>query len=309
MNRQFFLDCSFWISFFGICLTIVFLFTLYSTRKQRKVEGYGVSIAQNCIFDLLFTITAIFLKIDITPHNGYFVYGITSIEYKISEIKTRILVSLIFGSCNLSILSTFVPFYIRYVIICKNKSVSMLKIILLYMSIISCIFVFLILLNSSATCSSPELENLQMKPYLLPKKEGRFWNFFGVKIFTIQVYILSFIMTLLVSINFSSILYFNYKVFQTLRINKYLETERKASLELQKTMTIQSIVQFFFMVTPITLMCLSCLMEFEGVIGVLFVLEMSPTVMTMSTFLSVSQYREKVKDFYYFVRDILIDLK
>ena len=87
----FFFSCS------GIFCSIVFLLILYFTRKKRKVEGYGVAVAHNCIIDLLFFYICSFAKLNNSSTKGYFIFMVTSFDYQISEIWIRVLIiSMIF---------------------------------------------------------------------------------------------------------------------------------------------------------------------------------------------------------------------
>ena len=298
-THKLFVEFVSWISIFGMCLTVVFLLILYATRKERKIEYYTYSIAQNCIFDLLFTICTLAFKMDQVLYEGYHVFGVTAFNYRIPDFFVRAIIMSILGTSILSLLGTYIPFALRYWIICKNNSVKISTLIYFYIPVVLCVIINVVGLDLCFTSSVSELDSLQMRPYLLPHSEGRFWNFVAVKITDVRTMALYSFLFITVSICFTATIYLNVKVFRALNNNPFTDSERISYFELQKTMAVQSFVQLLFMVIPSFGTCIGSLLGFKGVNYAVGLIEISPVAMTTCTILSVKKYREQIINFFH----------
>ncbi|KAE9552779.1 hypothetical protein FO519_003996 [Halicephalobus sp. NKZ332] len=245
---------------------------------------------------LMTTSSAGAIKINQRLHNGYHVFGVTTFDHRVSKIIIRTMILAGIGMTMLSMYCISVPFALRYLIICKRRLVTMSMLMLLYIPAITCVIIVVFGMNSCLISSDPELEDIQMKPYLLPNAEGRLWNFVATKISSPKTIVLYLFLSITVFINFITAIYFNIKVFKALKINLYSEHEQKAYFDLQKTMVVQSVVQFCFSVVPFSVLGLGSLLNFRDISYAVGVIEVSPAVMTTCTVLSVPQYREKIRN-------------
>ena len=296
-------EIAFCFSIIGICLTIIFLTILLLTTSDTRIEYYRYSIAQNCFFDLLFALSSVFLKMDAFIYNGYFITVINAFNYEVSNSVTQLLVSAVILTCGLSILCPSVPFAIRYLIICKSCTLTVLKLLLLYIPHFTCILIFLIGWNSLVVPSSSDLSDIQMKPYLLPNTTGRYWNFVAVNVSNSSLlYFLFFFIQTSVTVSIITSIFFNMKVFKELKDHRFSAMDRSAYYGLQKIMILQSIIQIFFAAIPVSLMGTSLVLDIKSVSHSFCMIKISPVLMTMCTVLSISQYRDKLKGIiYYFI--------
>lgn len=167
------------IAYFGICLILFFITLILFSKKNKTVEGYFSAVASNSIFDLIFAITTAIAKMNCFHKNGFFVFAIGRFDYELDPSLTKIIVigHLFIG--HMCIYNIYIPFYIRYLLICKRQNVYSTVRILLYIFVITYDIGNSSLLYLAFESSPRELVDLQMKPYLQGYEEGRYWNFAG----------------------------------------------------------------------------------------------------------------------------------
>ena len=170
------------ISHFGICLILFFIGLILFSKKNKTVEGYFSAVASNSIFDLLFSIVVVVIKVNCFYKNGFFVFVIGRFDYELDPFLTRIILVAHIFTGHMYLYVVFIPFYIRYSLICRGKNVSHIMRTLLYLFMIAYDIINSSIAYIAFQPSPTELAELQMKPYLRGNEEGRYWNFVGAKV-------------------------------------------------------------------------------------------------------------------------------
>lgn len=181
-NHEMLVTIAFYAAIFGVFCSTSFILFLIATRKSRKVEGFGFSLGQNCVIDILFAVSCIISRFDCISKNGHMVYAVTFLDYEISPIIFKNLTMFMFFTVHLIFYVLGIPFLIRYLKICKKINLCWKKILVMYFLIIIYEIIVIYLMNSSFVPFPPELEEVRMRPQYLPNKEGRFWNFTAARI-------------------------------------------------------------------------------------------------------------------------------
>ena len=182
MNHEILIFLAFYVAIFGVLCSIIFILFLVSTRKTRKVEGFGFSLGQNCIIDIIFALSCIISKFDCVSKKGYMIYGVTFLDFEVSPIIFKSLTMCMFFTVHLIFYVLGIPFLIRYLKICKKIHLRWKQILIIYLCIIIYEIIVIYLMNSAFVPFPEELEEVRMRPQFLPKKNGRFWNFTAAKI-------------------------------------------------------------------------------------------------------------------------------
>lgn len=179
---DFFITVSTIASHVGICLILFFLGLILFSKKNRTVEGYFSAVASNSILDLIFSILVAIVKMDCFYKDGFFVFAMHRFDYELDPVLNKILIMACVFMAHTCFYVVSIPFYIRYMLICKKQNVNYGMRILLYLFGISCGVGTFSLFYMVFYSSPPELVEYQMKPYLKGNENGRYWNFAGAKI-------------------------------------------------------------------------------------------------------------------------------
>ena len=166
-----FRNCMTLLSISGIFVELLFLLLLFTTRKT--VHSYALFLAPNCIFDLLFLISWAPFRVDLLVDKSYLIIGITIFDTELSPSITKAIALLLSFSCNLALSVLFIPFYLRFLMICKKQRISLPGKLLLYLVAVVLNLIVVIILGFSYKVSPTELEHLQRKPDM----SGEYWNF------------------------------------------------------------------------------------------------------------------------------------
>ena len=104
--------------------------------------------------------------------------------------------------------------------------------------------------------------------------------------------------------SYSTAIYSNYEVLQYLKRGYMVEPLKTDYRNLQFTMVVQSIAQTVTLVLPFGLLWLSIILQYEGSIIFAVMIELAPAVTSISTMLSIPEFRTLVKNKY----NLLLDL-
>ena len=174
------------ISYFGICLILFFIVLIIVSKNNRTIEGYFSAVASNSIVDLMFSTIVAIIRLDSFSKNGFYVLAITRFDYEISPTLTKHIINVWMLAAHVCLDVVGIPFYIRYLLICKKQNVTHTMRILLYLFVMTCDTIIAVLLSIAFDVSPRELVELQMKPYLRGNEEGRYWNFVGAEIVSLK---------------------------------------------------------------------------------------------------------------------------
>src|SRR5690606_38738055 len=100
-------------------------------------------------------------------------------------------------------------------------------------------------------------------------------------------------------------IYSNYKVLQYLKHDYMIEPLKTDYKNLQFTMVVQSIAQTLMLVFPCSLLWLSVFIQYEDIIIFAVIIEVAPAVTSISTMLSIPEFRALVKKKYNSFLDLL----
>ena len=170
------------ISYIGICMILFFIGLILFSKNNRTIEGYFSAVASNSIFDLTFSIISAVIKLDSFHKNGFYVFAITRFDYEMNPFLAQIVITIWLFTGNICFGVVVIPFYIRYLLICKKQNIRYTMRILLYLLVITYDAGISLLLFMSLKVSPRELVELQMKPYLIGNEEGKYWNIIAAQI-------------------------------------------------------------------------------------------------------------------------------
>ena len=186
VNHEIFITIAFYGAIFGIFCCISFIMFLFFTRESRKVEGFGFSLGQNCVIDILFTLSCMIAKFDFTSRKGYFIYAVTFLDFEISPVLFKTLTLFMVFMIHLILYVIGIPFLIRYLRICKKIHLGWKTIFKMYFVVLVYESIVIYFMNISLVPFPEELAEIRMRPQFLPNKNGRFWNFIAAKIVSFQ---------------------------------------------------------------------------------------------------------------------------
>lgn len=152
-----------------------------------KIEGFGFALGQNCIIDIFFAIVCTVAKYDIVAMQGYSIYSPTFIKFSSSHLYVEVCVILLYFTTNMTFYAIGIPFYVRYMKVCKRISLSWKKITLFYIGLVMYEVIVLYFIQRAYQVNPKELEELRMRPRLLPNSTGKFWNFAAAKLVSFDV--------------------------------------------------------------------------------------------------------------------------
>ena len=114
-----------------------------------------------------------------------------------------------------------------------------------------------------------------------------------------------FLVTLGIVISYCTAIYSNYKVLQYLKHDYMIEPLKTDYKNLQFTMVVQSMAQTFMLVIPCSLIWLSIFLQYEGSVIFAMIFELTPAVTSISTMLSIPEFRTLVKKKYNLLLDLI----
>ena len=176
------------ISCFGICLIVFYIGLIVLSRKNKTVEGYFSAVANNSVFDFLYSIVIVIAKIDCRYINGFAVFALHRFDYEINPFLTRIIAIGHIFTGHMCLYVVCIPFYIRYSLICKKQNASYGLRILLYLFAVASGIITSSILYMVFHPSPPELVGYQMRSFLKGNDEGKYWNFVGAEIVSLRFF-------------------------------------------------------------------------------------------------------------------------
>ena len=171
----------------GILCSSFFLFLLFFTRKSMKIEGFGFALGQNCIIDIIFATGCFFAKYDAVAMKRYSVYSATSADFPVPHYITNIWIILLYLTTNMTFYAIGIPFYVRYLKVCKRQNLSGMRIAFFYIGLLMYEAIVLYFVHRAYKINPKELEELRMKPQFWPNSTGRFWDFAAAELVSFNI--------------------------------------------------------------------------------------------------------------------------
>lgn len=105
--------------------------------------------------------------------------------------------------------------------------------------------------------------------------------------------------------SYSIAIYSNYKVLQYIKRSHMIEPLKTDYKNLQFAMIVQSMAQTIMLFIPTGLLWLSIILQYEGSIIYAMIIELTPAVTSISTMLSIPEFRILVKKKYNLLLDLI----
>ena len=108
--------------------------------------------------------------------------------------------------------------------------------------------------------------------------------------------------------SFSLAVYFNFKILQYLKHDNMIETLKVEYKSLQFSMVVQACAQATMLVFPCLGIWISTFLEFKNCMIFGLMIECAPVVTSISTMLSIPEYRRRTKEEIQNILDLLVNI-
>uniref|UniRef100_A0AC35EXJ0 G-protein coupled receptors family 1 profile domain-containing protein n=1 Tax=Panagrolaimus sp. PS1159 TaxID=55785 RepID=A0AC35EXJ0_9BILA len=152
----------------GILSNLFLIFLIFTVNKPN-LKQMSYTLLQNCYLDLLLAVVTLISEPQIVVVNGIYYNIVGSYFYTLGYAFSSLIISTYGTSLTLSVIAMPVPFYIRYLVLCKDTTITKSLILKVYGFILG---ITLLLYCACILCCWPFPSTYEM---YAPALQTKFW--------------------------------------------------------------------------------------------------------------------------------------